>query len=559
MDHPAQAAAVTSPDGANKGEAAMSDKMTGGEAMARQLAEGVRHIFGIPGVQLDYATNGLSKVTDQIRFIPTRHEQTATYAADGYARTTGRVGVGMVVPGPGVLNAGAGLVTSWSTSSKVLLITGQIPTRGLGQNLGMLHEIPDQSGILRTLSRGSELVTDPDRVTGAIRTAMARLADGPGPVVVELPPDILSGLTAAGLAEIQPATPPPAGDPAHLDAAAEALLRAQRPMILAGGGAVAAEAHAELIALARRLGAPITTSSNGRGAVDDRDPLALLPVAGREIMARADTVLIVGSRGLTQRGRAVTAAESCTVVHLSLDPNDFGPPRSPDITVTADAKAGLAALLQRLDGPDRACWATDLDNARTRETAALARLEPQWSYCQALRRAIPHDGVLVNELTQVGYVSMIGYPVHQPRSYLWPGFQGTLGYGYPTSLGVKVGNPHRAVVSITGDGGFGYGLSELATAANERIGVVVVVFSDGAYGNVQRMHNAQFDGVHLGTELTNPDWVALAHAFGIGAERVTDATQLEAALGRAIDADQPALIEVPMPATPDPWGLIMGS
>jgi acetolactate synthase-1/2/3 large subunit len=329
-------------------------------------------------------------------------------------------------------------------------------------------------------------------------------------------------------------------------------------MIVAGGGVVAADAHDALIALARRLGAPVTTTSNGRGAVDDRDPLALRMVAGREVLARADAVLIVGSRGLTQQGRAMTAAEGSFVAHLTLDPKDFGPPRSPDVAIAAEAGAGLAALLARIDGPDRPCWADDLDDVRAREAAALARLEPQSSLCQALRRAIPDDGVFVNELTQVGYVSMMAYPVHEPRTYLWPGFQGTLGYGYPTSLGVKVGNPDRAVVCIAGDGGFGYGLSELATAANEDIGVVVVVFSDGAYGNVQRMHKAQFDGVHLGTELTNPDWVALASAFGIHGERAEDAPALEAALRRCIDADAPALIEVPMPPTPDPWGLIIG-
>lgn len=537
----------------------MTEKMTGGEAMARQLVEeGVQHIFGIPGVQLDYATAGLSKVTDDITFIACRHEQTATYAADGYARTTGKVGVGMVVPGPGVLNAGAGLVTSWSVYSKVLLLTGQLPTRGLGRELGMVHEIPDQSGILRTLCRGAELVTDPDRVPGAVRQAMAQLADGPGPVAVELPPDILSGRTAAELLRPQPATTPEAGDAAALDRAADALRAASRPFIVAGGGVLASEAHEELLALARRLGAPVTTTSNGRGAIDDRDPLALMTVAGREVQERADAILIVGSRGLSQSARKWPAPEGCTVVHLTLEAKDFGPPRNPDVAVAADAAAGLAALLERLDGPDRPCWADDLDAVRARETAALAQLQPQWSYCAALRRAIPDDGVLVNELTQVGYVAMAGYPVHAPRSYLWPGFQGTLGYGYPTALGVKVGNPGRAVVSITGDGGFGYGLSELATATHYGLGVVVVVFSDGAYGNVQRMQNAQFDGVHLGTELTNPDWVALGRSFGVHSERATDPTQLEAAVRRAVDADRPALIEVPMPACPDPWGLILG-
>ncbi len=537
----------------------MTEKMTGGEAMARQLArEGVQHIFGIPGVQLDYATAGLSKVTESVTFIACRHEQTTTFAADGYARTTGKVGVGMVVPGPGVLNAGAGLVTSWSVGSKVLLLTGQLPTRGLGRQLGMVHEIPDQTAILRSLSRGAELVTDPDRVPGAIRQAMAQLANGPGPVAVELPPDILSGRTAAELLTPQPKATPEAGDAAALDRAADVLRAAQRPFIVAGGGVVASEAHGALLALARRLGAPVTTTSNGRGAIDDRDPLALLTVAGREVQERADVLLIVGSRGLTQSARALPAAEGCKVVHITLEAKDFGPPRHPTVSVAADAAAALDALAQRIEGPDRRCWAEDLDAVRAREAAALAKLQPQWSYCEALRRAIPDDGVLVNELTQVGYVAMAGYPVHAPRSYLWPGFQATLGYGYPTALGVKVGNPTRAVVSITGDGGFGYGLSELATAARYGIAVVVVVFSDGAYGNVQRMQDAQFDGVHLGTELTNPDWVALGRSFGVHSERASDPTQLEMALRRAIDADRPALIEVPMPACPDPWGLILG-
>ncbi|MEZ5261761.1 MAG: thiamine pyrophosphate-binding protein [Acidimicrobiales bacterium] len=539
----------------------MTEKMTGGEAMARQLAhEGVTHIFGIPGVQLDYATNGLSKVTDRLRFIPVRHEQTATYAADGYARTTGRVGVGLVVPGPGVLNAGAGLVTSWAVCSKVLLIAGQLPTRGLGKLLGMVHEIPDQSGILRTLCRHAELVTDPDRVPGALRQAMAGLAAGPGPAVVELPPDVLSGLTASDLEAVAPAVPGPAGDAALLDDAAVRLGRAQRPMLIAGGGVVAGDATAAFMALARRLGAPVTTTANGRGALDDRDPLALLPVAGREVMADADVVLLVGSRGMTQRGRPFAAADGATLIHLTLEERDLGAPRSPDVAIAADAAAGLTALLERLDGPDRGCWASaeQLSAARAGEQAALAKLQPQWSYSQALRRAMPDDAILVNELTQVGYVSMVGFPVHHPRSYLWPGFQGTLGYGYPTALGAKVGNPDRAVVSINGDGGFGYGLAELATAAQERIGVVAVVFSDGAYGNVQRMHDQQFDGVHLGTELTNPDWVALARAFGVHGERVTDPAGLERALRDAIDADRPALIEVPMPPTPDPWRLILG-
>ncbi len=530
--------------------------ITGGEAMARQLAEeGITHIFGIPGVQLDYATNGLSKVVDDIRFIAVRHEQTATYAADGYFRSSGRIGVGLVVPGPGVLNAGAGLVTALACSSKILLLSGQIPTRGLGQGWGMVHEIPDQSGILATLCRDATLVGAAGEVAGAIHGAIVRLGAGPGPVAVEIPPDVLSGRAPAVTIGHEAPGTPSGGSAAELDAAAELLARAERPLIYAGGGAAVADAWQELAHLAETLGAPLTASTNGRGAFDDRHPLAVLPLAGKELLKRADCVLIIGSRGLDMRVAPLPVAEGATVISLNRNPADFGPPRGYDATITGDAKTGAAALASRLS--PRGPWVDDLDDVRARAAEALAVLEPQMSYVRALRSAMPDDAVLVNELTQVGYVSMVAFDVRHPWSYIYPGYQGTLGYGYPTAIGAAVANPDRAVVSISGDGGFGYGLAELATAVAHDIPLVAVVFADGAYGNVQRMHKAQFDGVHYGTELVNPDLVRLATAFGMPGYRATSPEQLQTTLRAAIDARRPALIEVPIGTTPDPWRVIM--
>ena len=533
--------------------------ITGGEAMARQLAaEGVTHIFGIPGVQLDYATNGLSKVRGEIRFIATRHEQTATYAADGYYRSTGRVGVGLVVPGPGVLNAGAGLVTALACSSKILLVSGQIPTRGLGAGLGMVHEIPDQSGILATLCRDATLVTDPGGVAGAIHGAMVKLGAGPGPIAVELPPNVLSGAAPnATIGHESPGAPSP-GSNAELDTAAELLEAAQRPVIYCGGGAVVSDAWDALSSLAERIGAPLTASTNGRGAFDDRHPLAVLPIAGKELLRRADCVLVVGSRGLDMRSGPLVAGPDggAKLISLNIEPAHFGAPRAFDATIVGDAGAGVAALAAQLGA--RAPWVDDLDDVRARAAERLAPLEPQLSYARALRAAMPDDAVLVNELTQVGYVSMVAFPVHAPRSYIYPGYQGTLGYGYPTAIGAAVGNPDRAVVSISGDGGFGYGMSEMATVANYDIPLVGVVFYDGAYGNVQRMHKAQFDGDHYGTELKNPDMVKLADAFGIAGYLAETPAELESTLRRAIGARRPALIGVPMGVTPDPWRIIAG-
>ena len=534
----------------------MSDEITGGEAMARQLAEeGVTHIFGIPGVQLDYATNGLSKVRDDVRFIATRHEQTATYAADGYYRSTGRIGVGMVVPGPGVLNAGAGLVTALACSSRILLVSGQIPTRGIGRDLGMLHEIPDQSGILETLCRHSTLTTDAGEVAGAIHGAMVRLSSGLGPVAVEIPPDVLSGATPGVTIGREAPAPASPGDAADLDAAAELLAASERPLIYCGGGAAASDVWDTVAALAETLGAPMMSSGNGRGSFDDRHDLALLPMPGRELLhQRTDCVLVVGSRGLDGRGLPLRVPEGAKVISLNLDPDAFGPPREFDATITGDAAAGLSALAARLD--ERPPWCDDLDDVRARGADAIAELQPQLGFAEALRAAMPDDAVLVNELTQVGYLSSVAFPVHAPRSYLYPGYQGTLGYGYPTAVGAAVGNPDRPVVSINGDGGFGYGLAELATVANYDIPLVGVVFHDGAYGNVQRMHKAQFEGDHYGTELTNPDFVQLAEAFGVRGHTASTPDELRSTLSAAIDRREPALINVPIGITPDPWRII---
>ncbi len=529
--------------------------ITGGQLMARQLVEeGVTHIFGIPGVQLDYATNGLSTVRDDIEFVAVRHEQTASYAADGYYRSSGRVGVGLVVPGPGVLNAGAGLVTALACSSKILLVSGQIPSRGIGQGLGMVHEIPDQSAILASLCRHSELVVDPAHVAGALHGAMARLASGPGPVAVELPPNVLSGAAPTTVIGREAPPTPSAGSATELESAAEMLAASQRPAIYAGGGAVVGDAWDALAALAETLGAPLTCSSNGRGAYDDRHPLATMLMAGKEILRRADCVVVVGSRGLDMRSGPLPVAEDATVISINIDEAAFGEPRSFDATVLGDGGAACRALAERLD--ERPPWVDDLDDVRARAEEKIAALQPQMGFVHALRAAMPDNAVLVNELTQVGYASMLGFPVHSPRSYVYPGYQGTLGYGYPTAIGAAVANPDRAVVSISGDGGFGYGMSELATVASYDIPLVGVVFHDGAYGNVQRMHKNQFDGDHYGTDLKNPDFAALAAAFDISGHSVETPDQLESTLRDAIETRRPTLIGVPIGITPDPWGLI---
>ncbi|MEM7272131.1 MAG: thiamine pyrophosphate-dependent enzyme [Actinomycetota bacterium] len=532
--------------------------ITGGQAMARQLvAEGVTHVFGIPGIQLDYASNGLSGVSDTITFINARHEQTTTYAADGYSRTTGRIGVAMVVPGPGMLNAASGLVTALANWSRVLLISGQIPTRTIGRGLGMLHEIPDQSGILASLCRSATIAEDPDQVAGLLHGAMVQLGQGAGPVAVEIPPDVLSARTdGPAIGAEAPGTPPP-GDAADLAAAAERLVAAERPLIYVGGGAVGAGTWTELTDLATTLGAPVVASVNGKGAFDESHPMAFLPLEARELLMRADTVLFVGSRAVDGRGGAMPqTADGTTLIGLNNDPNAFTPPRNYDVSILGDARTGTQALLDLLDG-ERAPWLTDAEDVRARVRDDMAPLAPQTSYSTALRDAMPDDAVLINELTQVGYIARYTFDVRHPRSYVGSGYQCTLGFGYPTAIGAAVGNPDRPVVSINGDGGFGYGLAELATVAHYDIPLVGVVFRDDAYGNVQRMQREAFDGDSLGTELTNPDMLALAASFGITGYRAESPEEFRTMLGTAIDAREPSLIDVPLGVLPDPWRIVM--
>ncbi len=524
-------------------------EMTGGEALAAQLVrEGVTMMFGLPGVQLDHAFDGLYGQRERIDFVVTRHEQSTTYMADGYARSRGEVGVAMVVPGPGVLNAGAGLVTAYACSSPVLLIAGQVATQYIGKGQGQLHEIPDQSEILTSLTKWAARAATPEEIPALVQEAFRQLRSGrPRPVALEVPPDVL-----AAKADIRLRDPSPgaglrtAPDPAILRDAAALLKRAQRPAILVGGGIVAAGATAELTRLAEKLQAPVVATDNGRGAMSDRNPLSLTNLGGQRVLPLADVILAVGTRLVGgQLSQHVPA--SAQLVLMNADPNDLGEPRRPAVAVEADARLGLAALSDELgELPRRAGPWLDLSEVRAAVASDLERIQPQTRYCQALRRSLPDDGILVSEMTQVGYIARSAYPVYEARTFLTPGYQGTLGYGFPTALGVKAGLPDRKVVCITGDGGFGYGLAELATAKRFNLGLVTVVFDDKAFGNVKRTQKTDFGGRVLGTDLTNPDYVRLAESFGIRGMRAESPEALEGALAEALADNNPCLIAVPV-------------
>lgn len=530
--------------------------MTGGEALVAQLvAEGVTDLFGIPGVQLDWATDALRRSRDRIRYWVPRHEQATSYMADGYARTTRRLGVCMVVPGPGLLNATAGLATAYSANAPVLCVAGQIVSSAIGKRRGLLHEIDDQAAVLGVVTKWHGRAARTDEIPALVHEAVRRIRSGrPQPAAIEIAPDLL-----AGRADVAPIAPDDDDrvrpDDADIAAAAVLLDGARFPVIYAGGGVLAAGAAHELRALAERLDAPVVLSENGRGALSDRHPLALNPVGGRAVFAHADVVLVVGSRfAHTSTGQPLWPADGKRWIHLNVEPNDWSPPRQADATILADAKPGLAALTAAVRRRP-AGRARDLERVRAWVDEQTACLAPQMAWLRALRVAIPDDGILVNELTQVGYVARAHYPVYEPDTFINPGYQGTLGYGFPTALGAAAGNPTRAVVCITGDGGFGWGMAELATAARYGLNVVTVVFNDGHFGNVRTLQRQQF-GESFGDELVNPRYDLLAAAFGVGYARVDGPESLEPALTRALREGGPMLLEAPVGTMPSPWHLM---
>ncbi|WP_176387286.1 thiamine pyrophosphate-binding protein [Leucobacter sp. 7(1)] len=531
---------------------------TGGELLAAQLvAEGVEKVFGVPGIQLDYAVDGLAQHADQIDFVVARHEQGAAYMADGYARVSDKPGVCLVVPGPGLLNAGAALSTAYATSSRVVMIVGQIPSPTIDAGLGMLHEIPEQSRLIASLTKWHRLVTDAADIPAAVNEAFRQVQSGrPRPVAIEVPPDVLKTVATA------PILPAAVGEPLAPDAGqiadlAAQLSAAERPVIYVGGGIRDIPAATALQAVAEALGAPIVMSRNGRGAVSDRHPLALTRLAGGPALDAADFVLAVGTRFMTQQGRPVVHPGRHRIAAINAEAADLAAPRSFGLALHADARLALEALLPQLAPRTAAAAEGTPDPAELRERAdrLLDEVAPQRDWLLAIRAGLPDDGVFVDELTQVGYPSRIAYPVYTPGSYVTPGYQGTLGYGFPTALGVQAADPDRPVVSINGDGGFGWALQELSTAAKYRLGLVTIVFENGVFGNVERIQQETF-GRTVGVDLHNPDYTLLGEAFGVAVRTVRTPDELTAVIRDHAGVREPLLVVVPVTDFPTPWDLI---
>lgn len=534
--------------------------MTGGEALVDALLRhGVSHVFGIPGVQTYGLFDALQRAGERVRTIGARHEQTAAYMAFGYAKASGREGVYSVVPGPGVLNTTAALCSAYGASAPVLCLTGQVPSEYIGSGKGHLHELPDQLGTLRSLLKWAARVAHPADAPRLVAEAFTQMRVGrPRPVALEMPWEVFTQRAPVQPIDAPAAYPRPAVDAEAIARAADLLQHARHPMIMTGSGAQ--HAAAEVRALAERLQAPAVPWRGGRGVVAEDTPLGFTCASGHTRWADADVVIGIGSRMELQWFRWPAPARMPEIVLIDIDPEQL-PRIKPRVGIVADAREATAALVAELErrGHRAASRAAEFDAVKRDVSAAVQEVQPHLAYLQALRRALPRDGFFVEEICQAGFSSYFGFPVYTPRSFVTCGYQGTLGFGYPTALGVKVAQPDKAVLSIAGDGGFMFGVQELATAVQYGINVVSVVFDNGAFGNVMRDQEQRFGGRLIGSSLRNPDFVKLAESFGVTGWRAHSPSELGTLAARAFELDRPVLIHVPVDraAEVSPWKYLM--
>ena len=533
-------------------------KMTGGEAFAKSLyREGVRVIFGLPGVQLYGLLDGLAKEPG-IRFINTRHEQATTYMADGYARAGGDIGTALVVPGPGLQNASAGIGTAYSASSPVLVLAGQVERDLIGVERGMLHEIKGQMDTIKPVTKHQRLVLEAEDIPEAIHEAMEQLKTGrPRPVEIEIPPETLYDVADIELLE-EGKYERPGGNPQSIKNGADLIASAENPLFWAGGGVISAEASSELTAIAEFLQAPVITTGEGRGAISDRSHLSIGSFRFKNDtffenrIDDHDLIIAVGTRMAYPE-----FLKGQKVLQIDIDEEEIGRNYTNTEGILGDAKKSLGSLLEALQTrmEARDSRREELSKIKEERFNPSTVIEPQNSYVEAIRRAMPDDGILISGMTQIGYYSRNKYEVYEPRTYLTSSYYGNLGFAYPTALGAKVARPDKPVVAVSGDGGFMFNVQELSTAVHHKINAIVVVFNDNAFGNVMRDQVNMFDGREYGAIVHNPDFMKLADAFGARGVRIEDGDpeSLEKELSSSINIEAPTLIEVPVGEMPNPF------
>ncbi len=522
-----------------------------GEALVALLERyGVDTIFGVPGVHTLTLYRGLAK--SAIRHVLVRHEQGAAFAADGYARASGKPGVACVITGPGVTNAATGVGQAYSDSVPMLVISAVNETWNLGQGSGRLHEMRDQRGLMAAITGLSATALTAAQVPGLLAKAYSLFeAERPRPVHIEVPLDVLDEVVASTW-PLRPDSGERHPAPAALDGALALLRQAERPLIILGGGAMGAEQ--EIPALAEALEAPVQTTVAAKGVLPESHRLAagstLSTTAGQAFAAEADCVLVLGSE-LAETDLWTDRLELAgKVIRVDLDPDRLNDAYNAAVAIAAHVRPTAAALAQGLardPAPSRAEGWGDAAVQRLRQAGAAEAgplMRRHNEVLARLRLALPENGMVLTDMTQIAYTGNVTFPVQAPRSWVHPQGYGTLGYALPAAIGAKLAAPERPVVALVGDAGFLYTLQELATAVEEQLPLLILLWNNNGLGQIRDDMIAR-GYQQIGVSPRNPDYLALARAFGARAERAESLDSLPDLLREGLAHPGPFLLEVP--------------
>jgi acetolactate synthase-1/2/3 large subunit len=527
---------------------------TGGELILDSLkAAGVDAVFGIISVHNIPIFDAMAR-EGGVRLVPARTEHGAAAMADGFARATGRLAAVVTSTGVGAGNAAGSLLEAYSASSPVIHVTGQVEAAFVEGDRGFLHGVKDQLAMLDSIGKTAFRAASTEEIPSTMARAIRLAQSGrPGPVSVEIPIDQqYRAIDAAVDGSISP--------PAPIDPDADSIVRAarliriaRRPLIWAGGGVISADASAELTALAERIGAGVITTAAGRGSIPEDHPqcVGFFPVDVKvgELLEKSDLLLAVGTRFRGNETRNWELDLPVPRIQIDVEPSLLGRNYPIDVGIVGDARLVLAALSAAVSRSTDADWlAAVAETRRDARTRARDTLGPYARILDDLRTTLPRDAIVVRDVTipATTWGARL-LETYIPRTVLYSATY-AIGMGFGLAIGAAIGQPNRDVVLLAGDGGFVTALGELATTAQEKARVRIILFNDGGYGILRNLQDNHFDGRRFGVDLVTPDFPRLAESFGIWSAQVRSSVEMGPVLKEALVQDGPALIEVDMAA-----------
>ena len=520
--------------------------LRGGDILIECLkAQGVHAVFGMPGTQnLEIYDSLLRCGEGSIDHYLVRHEYAATQMADGFARSTGEVGVALTVPGPGASNASTGILEAYTDCVPVLLITGQSDSRFYAKHPAKMFHGLDQMKFFEPITKYRAIAHTVGQIPQVVEGAFRAMRSGrPGPAVLEFPMDVVRADGDPDISGYVQGSRSPAPSAGDLRAAARGIDRASRPVCMVGSAVIHSGAQAELRRLVEKIQAPVVVTRCGKGALDENHPLALRGSNGylaREALKLADATLAIGCRFTSIDTNNWRLKLPQPLIQLDEDEREIGSEYPCELGVVGDLKATLQGLVEEVEQRPRR-WKQALETSSAR--FAAQRPLPLLS---DIRRVLPDDGILSVDVHSIGYSAFDEYPVDRPRRFLYPCIGVALGYGFPAAIGAKIACPDKPVVCFSGDGGFLMGMAELATAVKYDIPLVAVVVNDQALTAIKGSQQKQHQGRVIGTDLSNPNFAQMARSFGAAGKRVRNLRHFQGVLEEALAARRPTVIEVPM-------------